>query len=208
MGSLRVTGHGLDLGEALRGRVEERMAATLSKYLDSHMSGTCSGHVTLRRDGTAYRTDCVLHLVSGLTLEASGAAHDPHASFEQTADRLEKRLRRYKHKLKDHGAAGHDGATVQAAYAVFADPSEADPSDLDDDFHEDDLGDGEAAHPPVVAESTKTLQRHSVSEAVTALDLTGAPVLVFVHAGTGRINVVYRRTDGAIGWVDPAEAAS
>ncbi|KQQ48164.1 Fis family transcriptional regulator [Methylobacterium sp. Leaf125] len=203
MGSLRVTGHGLDLGEALRGRVEERMAATLSKYLDSHMSGTCSGHVTLRRDGTAYRTDCVLHLVSGLTLEASGAAHDAHASFEQTADRLEKRLRRYKHKLKDHGAAGHDGATVQAAYAVFAAPSEAEAIDLDEDGD-----DGEAAHPPVVAESTKTLKRHSVSEAVTALDLTGAPVIVFVHAGTGRINVVYRRTDGAIGWVDPAEAAS
>ncbi|KQO65468.1 MULTISPECIES: ribosome-associated translation inhibitor RaiA [unclassified Methylobacterium] len=203
MGSLRVTGHGLDLGEALRGRVEERMAATLSKYLDSHMSGTCSGHVTLRRDGTAYRTDCVLHLVSGLTLEASGAAHDAHASFEQTADRLEKRLRRYKHRLKDHGAAGHDGATVQAAYAVFAAPSEADAIDLDEDGD-----DGEAAHPPVVAESTKTLKRHSVSEAVTALDLTGAPVIVFVHAGTGRINVVYRRTDGAIGWVDPAETAS
>jgi len=203
MGSLRVTGHGLDLGEALRGRVEERMAATLSKYLDSHMSDTCSGHVTLRRDGTAYRTDCVLHLVSGLTLEASGAAHDAHASFEQTADRLEKRLRRYKHRLKDHGAAGHEGATVQAAYAVFAAPSEAD--DEDDDLDGEEAEDG-AAHPPVVAESTKTLKRHSVSEAVTALDLTGAPVIVFVHAGTGRINVVYRRSDGAIGWVDPAAA--
>jgi len=60
----------------------------------------------------------------------------------------------------------------------------------------------------VVAESTRTLKRHSVSEAVTALDLTGAPVIVFVHAGTGRINVVYRRSDGAIGWVDPPDAAS
>ncbi|SFG44416.1 ribosome hibernation-promoting factor, HPF/YfiA family [Methylobacterium gossipiicola] len=202
MGSLRVTGHGLDLGEALRGRVEERMAATLSKYLDSHMNDTCSGHVTLRRDGTSYRTDCVLHLVSGLTLEASGAAHDAHASFEQTADRLEKRLRRYKHRLKDHGAAAHEGATVQAAYAVFAAPSDADETD-EDDFDGDESEDG-TAHPPVVAESTKTLKRHSVSEAVTALDLTGAPVIVFVHAGTGRINVVYRRSDGAIGWVDPA----
>ncbi len=207
MGSLRVTGHGLDLGEALRGRVEERVAATLAKYLDSHMNDTCSGHVTLRRDGTAYRTDCVLHLASGLTLEASGAAHDPHASFEQTADRLEKRLRRYKHRLKDHGAAAHEGATVQAAYAVFAAPSEAGDEDLDDEGQDDEGQDGDA-HPPVVAESTKTLKRHSVSEAVTALDLTGAPVIVFVHAGTGRINVVYRRSDGAIGWVDPAEAGA
>ena len=200
MAGLRVTGHGLDLGTALRGRVEDRMAATLSKYLDPHMSGTCTGHVTLRRDGSAYRTDCVLHLVTGLTLEASGAAHDAHASFEQTADRLEKRLRRYKHKLKDHAAPSHNGADVEAAYAVFAAPGdEADDEPEDDGPEAEDEGD----HPPVVAESTKTLKRQSVSEAVTALDLTGAPVVVFVHAGTGRINVVYRRSDGAIGWVDP-----
>ena len=201
MGSLRVTGHGLDLGEALRGRVDERMAATLSKYLDGHMNESSTGHVTLRRDGSAYRTDCVLHLVSGLTIEASSTAHDPRASFEQTADRLEKRLRRYKHRLKDH-AAGPGDATVEAAYAVFAAPSEGDEEEIEEGEEE-----GET-HPPVVAESTRTLQRHSVSEAVTALDLTGAPVIVFVHAGTGRINVVYRRSDGAIGWVDPPSAAA
>ena len=200
MGSLRVTGHGLDLGESLRGRVEERMAATLSKYLDSHMNGSCTGHVTLRRDGNAYRTDCVLHLVSGLTIEAASAAHDPRASFEQTADRLEKRLRRYKHRLKDHAATPPNGAAIEAAYAVFAAPD-------DEDEPEPEIDEGET-HPPIVAESTKTLQRRSVSEAVTALDLTGAPVVVFVHAGTGRINVVYRRSDGAIGWVDPPEATA
>ena len=200
MGSLRVTGHGLDLGEALRGRVDERMAATLSKYLDGHMNESSTGHVTLRRDGSAYRTDCVLHLVSGLTIEASSTAHDPRASFEQTADRLEKRLRRYKHRLKEHAQGangGPNGAAVEAAYAVFAAP--------EDDEDEPDDG---VSHPPIVAESTKTLKRHSVSEAVTALDLTGAPVIVFVHAGTGRINVVYRRSDGAIGWVDPPNAAA
>ncbi|WP_342150730.1 ribosome hibernation-promoting factor, HPF/YfiA family [Methylorubrum sp. SB2] len=199
MAGLRVTGHGLDLGTALRGRVEDRMAATLAKYLDPHMSSTCTGHVTLRRDGTAYRTDCVLHLTTGLTLEASGNAHDAHASFEQTADRLEKRLRRYKHKLKDHGAGAQNGAAVEAAYAVFAAPDD----EVDDEPAEDETEAGE--HPPVVAESTRTLRRQSVSEAVTALDLTGAPVVVFVHAGTGRINVVYRRSDGAIGWVDPPD---
>lgn len=198
MAGLRVTGHGLDLGSALRGRVEDRMAATLSKYLDPHMNSTCTGHVTLRRDGTAYRTDCVVHLATGLTLEASGNAHDPHASFEQTADRLEKRLRRYKHKLKDHGAASQNGAAIEAAYAVLAAPVE----DVDEEPELEEEGD---AHPPVVAESTRTLRRQSVSEAVTALDMTGAPVVVFVHAGTGRINVVYRRSDGAIGWVDPPD---
>ncbi len=199
MGSLRVTGHGVDLGESLRGRVDERMSATLTKYLDSHMSDSCTGHVTLRRDGTAYRTDCVLHLVSGLTIEAVGVAHDARSSFEQTADKLETRLRRYKHKLKDHGAGAQNGAAIEAAYAVFAAPDEA----VDDEPVDDEAEEGE--HPPVVAESTRTLRRQSVSEAVTALDLTGAPVVVFVHAGTGRINVVYRRSDGAIGWVDPPD---
>lgn len=193
MRSLRVTGHGVDLGESLRTRVEERMAATLSKYLDTHMQDGCTGHVTLRRDGSAYRTDCVLHLVSGLTMEAVGAAHDPRASFEQTADRLETRLRRYKHRLKEHASVARDDAALEAAYAVLAPPD-------DEDTEPEEEGD---AHPPIVAESTKALQRRTVGEAVTALDMTGSPVVVFVHAGTGRINIVYRRSDGAIGWVDP-----
>lgn len=193
MRSLRVTGHGVDLGESLRTRVEERMAATLSKYLDTHMQDGCTGHVTLRRDGSAYRTDCVLHLVSGLTMEAVGAAHDPRASFEQTADRLETRLRRYKHRLKEHASTARDGAAMEAAYAVLAPPDE-------EDSEPEEEGD---AHPPIVAESTKALQRRTVGEAVTALDMTGSPVVVFVHAGTGRVNIVYRRSDGAIGWVDP-----
>jgi ribosomal subunit interface protein len=192
MGSLRVTGHGVDLGESLRGRVEERMSAIQAKYLDSHMNGSCSGHVTLRRDGTAFRTDCVLHLVSGLTIEANGFAHDARSSFEQTAERLETRLRRYKHRLKQHATGRGDDAAVEAAYAVLAAPED----------EEDDVGEGDA-HPPIVAESTRTLQRRTIGEAVTALDMTGSPVVVFVHAGTGRVNVVYRRSDGAIGWVDP-----
>jgi ribosomal subunit interface protein len=198
MRSLRVTGHGVDLGESLRNRVEERMAATLSKYLDTHMQDGCTGHVTLRRDGTAYRTDCVLHLVSGLTMEAVGSAHDPRASFEQTADRLETRLRRYKHRLKEHASASKDGAAMEAAYAVLAAPEDEEPE-------AEPEGD---THPPIVAESTRSLQRRTVGEAVTALDLTGSPVVVFVHAGTGRVNIVYRRSDGAIGWVDPPGAGA
>ncbi len=140
---------------------------------------------------------------SGITLEASGNAHDAHASFDQTAERIEKRLRRYKHRLKAH-PNGHakdaalDGAlpgslpgrdaVMEAAYSVFEAP-------------EEDTGE----HPPIIAESTRTLHRRTVSEAVVELDLTGVPVLVFVHAGTERVNVVYRRGDGAIGWIDPPE---
>ncbi|MCF4124160.1 ribosome hibernation-promoting factor, HPF/YfiA family [Methylobacterium sp. SyP6R] len=199
MAALRVSGRGVDLGEALRTRVEERISAALAKYFD----GAYNGHVTVGRDGSAYRTDCVLHLPSGITLEASGSAHDAHASFDQTAERIEKRLRRYKHRLKAHpnghakdiavdgglpGAAMPDTAVMEAAYSVMEAP-------------EEDTGE----HPPIIAESTRTLHRRTVSEAVVELDLTGVPVLVFVHAGTERVNVVYRRGDGAIGWIDPPE---
>jgi ribosomal subunit interface protein len=189
--NLRVSGKNLGIGEALRTQVESRLASAVAKYFD----GDCSGHVTVARDGTGFRTDCVLHLTSGVTLEASGAGHDAYGSFDQTASRIEKRLRRYKNRLKDRSAAGDGDArpVLESAYAVFEAPQE-------------DLPEAEEFHPVVIAETTKPLHRLSVSEAVLELDLTGAPVLVFHHAGTGRVNVVYRRRDGAIGWIDPPAA--
>jgi ribosomal subunit interface protein len=163
------------------------MATALTKYFD----GSFKGHVTVTRDGTGFRTDCVLHLPTGMTLEASGAASDAYASFDQTAERIERRLRRYKQRLKEHALArnGRDAA-LEAPYAVFEAPT-------DESVQE------EGYHPVVIAETTKPLHRLSVSDAVLRLDLTGAPALVFIHASTGRVNVVYRRSDGAIGWVDP-----
>jgi ribosomal subunit interface protein len=188
--TLRVSGKNLDIGEALRSQVLDRMAGALSKYFD----GGYSGHVTVARDGAGFRTDCVLHLTSGMTLEASGAAHDAYGSFDQTAQRIEKRLRRYKQRLKSHAndINGRD-VTVRAPYAVFEAPT-------------DEAVEEEGYHPLVIAETTKPLHRLAVSDAVMQLDLTGAPALVFVHASTGRVNVVYRRGDGAIGWVDPPPA--
>jgi ribosomal subunit interface protein len=186
--TLRVSGKNLDIGEALRSQVQARMAGALSKYFD----GGYSGHVTVTRDGAGFRTECVLHLTSGMTLEASGAAQDAYASFDQTADRIENRLRRYKQRLKDRAgpAAGRAGNSLEMAYAVLEAPG-------------DEMGEEAGYHPMVIAETTKPLHRFSVSDAVMQLDLTGAPALVFIHASTGRVNVVYRRGDGAIGWVDP-----
>jgi ribosomal subunit interface protein len=190
--TLRVSGKNLDIGEALRSQVEARMAGALTKYFD----GGYSGHVTVTRDGTGFRTDCVLHLTTGMTLEASGAAGDAYASFDQTAERIERRLRRYKQRLKDHPASRNGrGNGLSAPYAVFESPT-------------DEAVEEEGYHPVVIAESTKSLHRLSVSDAVMQLDLTGAPALVFIHASTERVNVVYRRGDGAIGWVDPPPAQS
>jgi ribosomal subunit interface protein len=205
--ALRISGRGVDLGEALRTRVEERVEAVLGKYA----AGAYSGHVTVTRDGTSYRTDCVLHLTSGATLEASGAAHDAHASFDQTSERLEKRVRRYRRRLKDRPSNGADNGAlpVEAAYAILEAPQVDDTLDdeRDDDLDEaaEDEGLDGAEHPLVIAETRQPVHRRSVSEAVADLDLTDAPVVVFIHAGTERVNVVYRRRDGSIGWIDPPE---
>lgn len=192
MAGLRVSGQNLDVGETLRAQVQARMADALAKYFD----GTYTGHVTVARDGGGFRSDCVLHLASGVTLEASATAPDAYASFDQAAVRIEKRLRRYKRRLKDKpGANGADqGPPLDAPYTVFSAP------DLD--------AADEEAHPVVVAEASKPLHRMSVGAAVAELDLTGTPALLFLHAGSGRLNLVYRRNDGAIGWVDPPAGPS
>ncbi|MGO4706459.1 ribosome-associated translation inhibitor RaiA [Microvirga sp. 2MCAF38] len=184
--ALRVSGKNLDIGEALRSQISERLAGALQKYFD----GSYSGHVTVTKDGIGFRTDCVLHLASGATIEASGAAQGAYASFDQTAERIEKRLRRYKRRLKERPPTNNRTQSAEIAYSVFEAPT-------------DESAEAEAYHPAIIAETTKTLHRFSVSDAVLELDMTGAVALVFIHAGTGRVNVVYRRGDGAIGWVDP-----
>jgi ribosomal subunit interface protein len=205
--SFRVSGKNLDLGEALRERIGERIAEAMGKYFD----GGYSGHVTLEREGFGFRTDCAVHLDSKITLHAEGMAADAYASADQAALRIEKRLRRYHRRLKDHrserpGGAGQidsasvdpaaDAATINAATYVIAAPEEEGETGID------------GFTPAVIAESTTALKQLSVSDAVTELDMTGAPVVVFRHAGHGRINVVYRRSDGHFGWIDPQSAAS
>jgi len=193
--SLRISGKNLDVGEALRGQAEERVAAAVSKYYE----GGYQGHVTVDKDGSAFRTDGVLHLSSGITLEASATAHDPYASLDKMAERIEKRLRRYKRRLKDRSGSNGRDAGIEIPSYVIAAP--------DDDIEELD-GASAGDNPVIVAESTKSLHVRTVSDAVAELDLTGAPVVVFRHAGNGRMNIVYRRGDGNIGWIDPPASLS
>jgi ribosomal subunit interface protein len=186
---LRISGKNINIGEALRTHVSDRLNAATGKYFD----GSVTGHVTIEPEGSGYRTDCTLHLTSGVTLQAEGRAQEVYASFDQTAARIESRLRRYKRKLKDRGAAREAGpAGEPIRYTVIGALDEAAEAPAEHDFM-----------PAVIAESEKLLQEFSVSAAVLELDLTGAPVLVFRHATNGRVNVIYRRLDGNIGWVDP-----
>jgi len=192
MMTLRISGKNMDIGDALRAHVEERVEGALAKYFDGNVAVT--GHVTIEPEGSGYRTDCVLHLATGVTLESTGSAMDAHAAFDQTAHRIEKRLRRHKRRLRDYSQNGKAAEMMKASYSVIEAPF--------DDSQEFEEPEGEF-HPVVIHEETKSLKNQSVSEAVIELDLTGAPCLVFQHAGSGRINIVYRRTDGAIGWIDP-----
>jgi ribosomal subunit interface protein len=182
--SLRVSGKNMNVGEAFRTHVSDRLSVASGKFFD----GGVTGHVTVTPEGSGFRTDVSLHLTSGIILQADGRAQEPYASFDQAAERIEKRLRRYKSRLKHHHA--HEGGEkeVAASYVLQAPDQEEEPS-------------GEF-NPLVIAESTTRLPRLSVSAAVLDLDMTGAPLVVFRHANTGRVNIVYRRTDDNIGWID------
>ncbi len=185
----RVSGKNLDVGDVLRERVNARIAQAVDKYFD----GGYSGHVTVAREGFGFRTECAIHLDSKVTLHAEGRAADAYASADQAALRVEKRLRRYHRRLKDHHPERLDGRdAVDAASYVIAAPDHESEAELD------------GFTPVIIAESTTRLKQMSVSDAVIELDMTGAPVLVFRHAAHGGINVVYRRADGHFGWIDPA----
>lgn len=188
--TVRISGKGISVGDALRGRLGERTDEVLRKYF----SGNYSGHITLSKDGFGFRTDCALHLDSGVTLEAESNAADAYASADQALLQIEKRLRRYKERLKDRSARKHAASdapgTIDApSYVIEA------------------LADGEdepvSYSPVIIAEATTSLRLLSVSEAVMELDFTGAPIVVFQHGSSGRVNVIYRRADGNVGWVDP-----
>jgi putative sigma-54 modulation protein len=193
----RVSGKNIEIGEAIRERISARVLEALSKYFD----GGFSGHVTVGKEAFGFQTECVVHLDSGIVLRADSMAADAYLSADQAVERLEKRLRRYHGRLKNHAngranGLGPDEAALTAPDYVIAAPDQ------------DDWGEGAAFNPVIIAESATSLKQLSVSEAVTQLDMTGAPVMAFRHASHGRVNLVYRRADGNIGWIDPPAVPS
>ena len=183
--ALRISGKHMDIGDSLRERIEDRIGDAVEKYFGNGYSG----HVTVEKDGAFFEADCLVHLNSGMVLQASGRENDATAAFERAAERIEKRLRRYKRKLKDHHSEGGSPEKAEMAYAIMSTPAE------DEEVAEDFA-------PLVVAESSMTVRTQTVAMAVMQLELMDQPVNVFKNAANGSVNVVYRRTDGNIGWVD------
>lgn len=188
---IRVSGHQIDTGEALRQQVDERLQAIADKYF----SRAISAQVTFGKGpyDHSFTCDIVAHVPQGVVLKGSAGAAVAPAAFEQAADRIETQLRRYKRRLKDrHAQSAHSEALAEAAaeagYTVFAPPPEAEePVD----------------NPPVIAETRVDIPVASVSDAVMLLDLRNTNALMFRNSGTGAFNMVYRRGDGTIGWVEP-----
>lgn len=187
--SLRITGKQLEIGESFRGRIEDRISESLGKYFD----GGFSGQVTVEKTGSRFTSDCMIHLDTGAVLQATGSAQNPQSSFDAAAERIDKRLRRYKRRLKDHHAGSN--ADFEASYTVM----ESSP-DTETEMAEDYA-------PAVIAETSTRIRTMAVATAVMALELTDQPVMVFRNAGNDEVNVVYRRNDGNIGWIDPASTS-
>ena len=184
--ALRVSGKNMDVGETLRTTAQNRLDDIVGKYFD----GGYEGHVTLEKEGVGYRCELVLHLDTGAILRAHAQAGDANSAFQDTADHIEKRLRRYKRKLKSRRKKGSSVADVVAQSYVLDSPDTSE--EVDEDFS-----------PPIIAQSAASLLRMSVGEAVMELDLSHSDVQVFLNAGHGGMNVVYRRADGNIVWIDP-----
>ena len=188
---IRVSGHQVDVGDALRGQVGERVGAIARKFF----SRAISAQVTFGKGPHDHGFTCeiVAHVPQGVVLKGSARAADAHAAFDSTADKIEKQLRRYTRRLKDRQAqapgAALDGVRADADYRIF------DSGGDDDEVSAD--------NPPIIAETKVDIPEASVSDAVMMLDLRNTNALLFRNSGTGRFNMVYRRGDGTIGWVEP-----
>lgn len=185
--AIQVTGKNLDLGGALRSHVQERIAHTVEKFIGRETIG----HVRIEKEHGEFRTNCSIHLWQGMSLEAHGVAGDAYQSADRACERLEKRVRRYKRRLKRRGGETQRKQTSATDYVIQA-------ANEGGEEHDED-------NPVIIAEAEMPVHEMAVSDAVMQMDLSDRSVVVFRNASHGQINVIYRRDDGNIGWIDPAE---
>ncbi|MHA7820631.1 MAG: ribosome hibernation-promoting factor, HPF/YfiA family [Erythrobacter sp.] len=184
---IRISGHQVETGAALQEHASDRLGGIVDKYFDRAIAS----HVTFGKGpGGSFSCDIVTHVMQGLILKAQANAHDAHQALDEAATKVETQLRRYKRRLTDHHErAQFARAQEEAAYTIFATDEEEEEIATD--------------APPIIAETSVDVPESSVADAVMMLDLRDTPALFFKNAGTGRHNMVYRRADGSIGWVEP-----
>jgi ribosomal subunit interface protein len=193
---LHISGRHVDLGAAFQQHVETRLQEGLSKYLDRIVSMDV---VVSKEAHHQFRVD--IHgntgTHSGVVLKSQGMASEIYAAFDDAATKAEKQLRRYKRRIKSHHVEGGDKESKAITARKYVLKPEAHDAELE-----------EKGAPAVIAEKSTNIEHLSVSAAVMKMDLADLPALLFFNSGTGRINVVYRRVDGNISWVDPEEMAA
>lgn len=198
---IQVVSKGIDVSDSLRGSILGRVEDGVAKYF----SRPGEAYVAISREGTGFRVDCSLHLPSGVMLQAHGDAGDAYKAAEITMGKLEKRLRRYKRKLKNHHH--HQKSELPAEEFPFVVLKGMRDSFDDNDDDDTDGNANGAPEPIVIAESQGEVRTLTVGMASLELDAADSPFLMFKNAANGGLNIVYRRPDGHIGWVDPARTS-
>ncbi|RYD47308.1 MAG: ribosome-associated translation inhibitor RaiA [Sphingomonadales bacterium] len=193
---IRVSGHQVETGNALKTQVTDRLQAIADKYF----SRAISAHATFGKGphDHGFTSDIVMHVMQGLVLKASNTGQKAEGAFDGAADRIDKQLRRYTRRLKDRQAGAVSafadaGAYDNAGYTLFQEAPEAEEV---------------AESPLIIAETRVDVPEATVSDAVMMLDLRNTNALLFKNTGTGAHNMVYRRGDGTIGWVEPNRASA
>lgn len=188
----QISGKQIDIGEALQGHVRSEIETALGKYPGRPTDAL----VVFSKDGSAFCCETVVHLSTGLTVQASAREHDIYAAADAAVAKMEKQLRRYKRRLKDHHKERVDPVELSGAASYILAGNEA-----------PDTEEPDTLQPVIVAEMETRIPSLSVGEAVMQMELAGAPVLVFRNEKqSSGVNVVYRRDDGNIGWIDPNTA--
>ncbi len=187
----QISGKQIDIGEALQTHVQTELGEVLSKYAGR----PTDANVVFSKSGHEFVCEAVVHLSTGLTAQAKGHATEIYAAFDSASEKMEKQLRRYKRRLKDHHKERSQPVELSDAGSyILASNSESDDNEPD------------GVNSMIVAEMETKIPSLSVGEAVMQMEIADAPVLVFRNEGNSGINVVYRREDGNIGWIDPRNA--
>lgn len=186
----QITGKQIDIGESLRTYVSDELGGMVEKYAGRPTDAA----ITFSRDGHAYAAEILVHLSTGLMVNARGTDSEIYGAFDRTVEKAEKQLRRYKRRLKDHHRDRVEPVALSGANSYILASRD-----------EEEAQEPETLQPIIIAETETKIPSLSVGEAVMQMELVGAPVLVFRKEGDDRINVVYQREDGNIGWIDPGQ---
>jgi len=185
----QISGKHIDVGEALQSHVQTELGQVLAKYAGR----PTDAHVIFSKEAYEYVCEAIVHLSTGLNSQAKAHATEIYAAFDQCAEKMDKQLRRYKRRLKDHHKDRAEPVEQSDGSAYILAGSE----------NSDEDAEPETLQPMIIAETGTRIPSISVGEAVMQMELAGAPLLVFRNEGSDRVNVVYRREDGNIGWIDP-----